>query len=63
MSNSIAGQWTPDGRHFLFSSNREGHKNVYELVAPRWFEFWKKPAPRKNNGQPDPHPGLNPEPR
>jgi serine/threonine protein kinase/Tol biopolymer transport system component len=39
-----SGQWTPDGRHFLFSSNREGRTNVYELVAPHWFEFWKKPA-------------------
>ena len=38
------GQWTPNGRHFLFSSTREGRANVYELVAPRWFEFWKKPA-------------------
>ena len=45
-----AGQWTPDGRHFLFSSNREGLNNVYELVAPRWFEFWKKPAPVRLTG-------------
>jgi dipeptidyl aminopeptidase/acylaminoacyl peptidase len=37
-------QWTPDGRHFVFTSDREGGQNVYELVAPRWFEFWKKPA-------------------
>jgi Tol biopolymer transport system component len=37
------GQWTPDGRHFVFNSDREGRGNVYELVEPRWFEFWKKP--------------------
>jgi Tol biopolymer transport system component len=37
-------QWTPDGRHFIFSSDSEGRPNVYELVAPRWFEFWKKPV-------------------
>ena len=37
------GQWTPDGRHFIFNSDREGRGNVYELVQPRWFEFWKKP--------------------
>lgn len=37
------GRWTPDGRHFVFNSNREGRGNVYEVVAPRWFEFWKKP--------------------
>jgi len=38
------GQWTPDGRHFVFRSWREGRGNVYELVKPRWFEFWKKPG-------------------
>ena len=48
--DQYAGQWTPDGRHFLFSSNREGRNNVYELVAPRWFEFWKKPAPVRITG-------------
>jgi serine/threonine protein kinase len=41
-ASQYAGQWTPDGRHFLFSSDREGPMNVYELVAPRWFKFWKK---------------------
>jgi serine/threonine protein kinase len=46
----FAAQWTPDGRHFLFSSNREGRDNIYELVAPRWFEFWKKPAPVRITG-------------
>jgi serine/threonine protein kinase/Tol biopolymer transport system component len=48
--DQYAGQWTPDGRHFLFSSTREGRENVYELVAPRWFEFWKKPAPVRITG-------------
>jgi serine/threonine protein kinase/Tol biopolymer transport system component len=38
------GQWTPNAKHFVFLSNREGAANVYELVMPRWFEFWKKPA-------------------
>jgi eukaryotic-like serine/threonine-protein kinase len=38
------GQWTPDGRHFLFLSNRDGHTNVYELIPPTWYEFWKKPS-------------------
>jgi serine/threonine protein kinase/Tol biopolymer transport system component len=37
------GQWTPDGRRFVFNSDREGRGNVYELVKSRWFEFWKKP--------------------
>ena len=38
------GQWTPDGRRFLFNSDREGRGNVYELEKPGWFEFWKKPG-------------------
>src|SRR5277367_6545759 len=49
-ADQYAGQWTPDGRHFLFSSNREGRNNVYELVAPRWFEFWRKPTPVRITG-------------
>jgi Tol biopolymer transport system component len=36
------GQWTPDGRHFVFISNRDGFSSTYELVSPPWFEFWKK---------------------
>jgi Tol biopolymer transport system component len=36
------GQWTPDGRHFVFISYRDGFSSTYELVSPRWFEFWKK---------------------
>ena len=42
--NESSGQWTPDGSHFVFISDREGLNNVYELVTPRWFEFWKKPT-------------------
>jgi len=36
------GQWTPDGRHFVFTSSRGGFSSTYELVSPLWFEFWKK---------------------
>jgi Tol biopolymer transport system component len=39
-----SGQWTPDGRHFVFSSDREDRLNLYELAAPPWFAFWKKPT-------------------
>jgi Tol biopolymer transport system component/predicted Ser/Thr protein kinase len=44
------GQWTPDGRRFLFNSDREGRWNVYELEKPRWFEFWKKPEAMRLTG-------------
>jgi Tol biopolymer transport system component len=43
-ANQYSGQWTPDGRHFLFSSGREGRSNLYELVTPPWFAFWRKPT-------------------
>ncbi len=36
------GQWTADGRHFVFVSSRDGFSSTYELVSPPWFEFWKK---------------------
>ncbi len=42
-TNQTTPQWTPDYQHFLFMSDREGRSNVYEMVAPRWFEFWKTP--------------------
>jgi len=40
-----AGHWTPDGIHFVFESQPEknGPKDVYELIQPPWFEFWRKP--------------------
>ena len=38
------GQWTPDGKRFLFLSKRDGLDNIYELFDPPWFESWKKPA-------------------
>ena len=43
-------QWTPDRRHFLFVSDREGRSNVYEMVGPRWYEFWKTPKPLRLTG-------------
>ena len=45
-----AGQWTPDGRHFVFLSDREGPTNIYELVSPPWYAFWRKPAPVRLTG-------------
>ncbi len=43
-SDQWFGQWTPGGKHFVFLSDREGRGNVYELVRPRWFEWWKRPT-------------------
>ena len=36
------GQWTPDGKHFVFTSDLGRLSSTYELVSPPWFEFWKK---------------------
>jgi serine/threonine protein kinase len=48
------GQWTRDGKHFIFMSRREGVNNIYELIQPPWFEFWKKAtAVRLTAGQID----------
>jgi Tol biopolymer transport system component len=38
-ANQYSGQWTPDGRHFLFSSDLEGRSNLYELATPPWLAF------------------------
>lgn len=49
-----AGQWTPDGKHFVFLSDREGNHNLYEYIQRPGFEFWKKPtAVRLTGGQLD----------
>ncbi len=48
------GQWTPDGKRFLFLSKRDGLNNIYELFDPPWFLPWKKPtATRLTAGQID----------
>jgi len=48
------GQWTRDGMHFVFVSSREGLNNLYELIQPAGFEFWKKAiAVRLTAGQID----------
>jgi eukaryotic-like serine/threonine-protein kinase len=36
------GQWTPNGKHFVFVSSRDGFSSTYEIISPPWFEFWKK---------------------
>jgi Tol biopolymer transport system component len=53
-SDQTCGQWTRDGKHFIFMSRREGVNNIYELIQPPWFEFWKKAtAVRLTAGQID----------
>ena len=53
-ADQLSGQWTRDGKHFIFLSDREGLSNLYETVAAPWFEFWKKPiAVRLTAGQLD----------
>ena len=48
------GQWTPDGKHFVFVSSDGGFSSTYELISPPWFEFWKKaPAVRLTPEQMD----------
>jgi Tol biopolymer transport system component len=49
-TNEGSPQWTPDRRHFLFMSDREGRSNVYEMVGPRWYEFWKTPKALRLTG-------------
>jgi eukaryotic-like serine/threonine-protein kinase len=44
-ADSRQGFWTPDGQHFLFLSSRDGRGNLYELVTPPWYQFWRKPQP------------------
>jgi serine/threonine protein kinase/Tol biopolymer transport system component len=43
-ADQTQGQWTRDGKHFVFVSSREGLNNLYELIQPPWFEFWRKPT-------------------
>jgi len=41
------GQWASDGKHFIFLSTQRGQVNrfdVYEVIRPPWFAFWKKPT-------------------
>jgi serine/threonine protein kinase len=53
-ADQTLGQWTRDGKHFVFVSSREGLNNLYELIQPAWFELWKKTtAVRLTAGQID----------
>jgi serine/threonine protein kinase/WD40 repeat protein len=45
-----SGRWSSDGQHFIFTSDRDGRANVYELVPRRWFEFWRAPKVMRITG-------------
>lgn len=48
------GIWTPGGKHFVFSSSKDGSNNLYEYIEPRWYELWKNPfAVKLSPGQPE----------
>jgi len=61
-SDQWFGQWTPGGKHFVFLSDREGRGNVYELLRPRWYEFWKRPTATLISGNQIDIRGLAPGP-
>jgi Serine/threonine protein kinase len=46
-SEQTSGQWTADGKHFIFQSDESGKNNIYELIEPGWLSFWKKPTASK----------------
>jgi eukaryotic-like serine/threonine-protein kinase len=51
---TLSGIWTQGGKHFVFSSYKDGSSNLYEYLEPRWYEFWSKPqAVRLTPGQPE----------
>jgi serine/threonine protein kinase len=53
-SGTYSGIWTPGGKHFVFSSFKDGSNNLYEYLGPKWYEFWKKPSSvRLTPGQPE----------
>src|SRR6202167_160420 len=53
-TGTYSGIWTPGGKHFVFSSYKDGSNNLYEYLEPRWYEFWhKRYAVRLTPGQPE----------
>jgi Tol biopolymer transport system component/DNA-binding winged helix-turn-helix (wHTH) protein len=42
--HECCGQWTPDGKHFLFTSFREGRNSLWALPERRWW-FQSTPKP------------------
>ena len=53
-ANQHSGQWTPDGRHFVFSSDREGRSILYELASAALVCILEETGGRTHNRQPVP---------
>ena len=52
-SDVYDGMWTTAGKHFVFSSSKDGSNNVYEYIEP-WPHLWRKPyAVRLTPEQPE----------
>ena len=52
-SDVYGGMWTTAGKHFVFSSSKDGSSNVYEYIEP-WPHLWRKPyAVRLTPEQPE----------
>jgi len=53
-TGTYSGIWTPGGKHFVFSSSKDGADNLYEYIEPRWYELGKNPyAVKLTPGQPE----------
>jgi Tol biopolymer transport system component len=55
-ASQFDGQWAPDGKHFMFLSTRGDQANVYDVygvIPPPWFAFWRKPTAVQLQGQID----------
>jgi Tol biopolymer transport system component/DNA-binding winged helix-turn-helix (wHTH) protein len=47
--HECCGHWTPDGRYFLFASQRDGRSNIWALPEHRyWFQRQAKPVQLTN---------------
>ena len=46
-AGECCGQWSPDGRHYIFLSNRDGKTDVFELAPPSFLRLFKGPSPVK----------------
>jgi Tol biopolymer transport system component/DNA-binding winged helix-turn-helix (wHTH) protein len=43
--SECCGEWTPDGKYFVFTSSRNGFPNLWAVREGREFIHWKAPRP------------------